>query len=273
MRHRRRPDGPSGLLRLSPERSRTRHERYLPSDDLAGYVEHYWTVAWDFRGEEPYRVETLPYPSVHVLVEPGSARVGGVNRGKFVAMLEDEGWVFGIKFLPGAFRPFFGAPISRLTDRAVPIRRIFGAAGEKYARAVRAAPDTDARIDLAEAFLRVRLPEPDSNVALAVRTVALIRADRRIVKVDDLVDRVRMTKRGLQRLFNRYVGVSPKWVIQRFRLHDATDQLAARVVDGTRLALELGYADQAHFIRHFRASVGLAPGAYARRAGQGRERD
>jgi AraC-like DNA-binding protein len=68
----------------------------------------------------------------------------------------------------------------------------------------------------------------------------------------------------MQRLFREYVGVSPKWVLQRYRLHEA----AARLAEGTpgtwaAVAADLGYSDQSHFIRDFTRAVGLTPGAYA----------
>ena len=39
---------------------------------------------------------------------------------------------------------------------------------------------------------------------------------------------------------------------------------AAEAVDWPQLALDLGYADQAHFIRDFKRIVGLAPAEYFR---------
>ncbi len=61
--------------------------------------------------------------------------------------------------------------------------------------------------------------------------------------------------------------MSPKWVIQRYRLHEAAEQLAAgEPVSQPGLALSLGYSDQAHFVRDFKAIVGVTPGAYARAA-------
>jgi len=66
-------------------------------------------------------------------------------------------------------------------------------------------------------------------------------------------------------LFDDYVGVSPKWVIQRYRLHEAAERIArGGVEDFADLALELGYADQAHFIRDFKKLVGRSPAEYAR---------
>ena len=75
-------------------------------------------------------------------------------------------------------------------------------------------------------------------------------------------------KRTLQRLFSEYAGVTPKWIIQRYRLHEAAERLATEEgVSLAELALDLGYYDQAHFVRDFRAVVGRPPAAYARSAG------
>ncbi len=72
-----------------------------------------------------------------------------------------------------------------------------------------------------------------------------------------------MNTRALQRLFSRYVGVSPKWMIKRYRLHEAIERVAAgRAVNWSRLALDLGYFDQTHFIKDFKALVGRTPADY-----------
>jgi AraC-like DNA-binding protein len=93
----------------------------------------------------------------------------------------------------------------------------------------------------------------------------MIAVDRTITTVEQVLHRWRLGKRMLQRLFNEYVGVGPKWVINRYRLHEAIERLAGDPPkDWTQLALELGYFDQAHFIRDFKALVGRPPAAYVR---------
>jgi AraC-like DNA-binding protein len=78
---------------------------------------------------------------------------------------------------------------------------------------------------------------------------------------------VDLGERALQRLCGDYVGVPPKWVIRRFRLHDAASRLAkAEDVNLTHLAQELGYSDQAHFTRDFKAIVGRSPSDHRRLA-------
>jgi AraC-like DNA-binding protein len=57
-------------------------------------------------------------------------------------------------------------------------------------------------------------------------------------------------------------------VIRRYRLHDAADRLAeGESVNWPDLALDLGYFDQAHFIKDFKAIVGVPPAEYARSIG------
>jgi AraC-like DNA-binding protein len=53
-------------------------------------------------------------------------------------------------------------------------------------------------------------------------------------------------------------------VIRVYRLHEAVEAIkAGTVVDWAQLALDLGYFDQAHFIRDFKALVGQPPGEYS----------
>ena len=78
----------------------------------------------------------------------------------------------------------------------------------------------------------------------------------------DVADAFGMTERSLQRLVLDRVGLSPKWLIQRRRLHDADAELKHGGRTLAELAAELGYADQAHFTNDFRAVVGFTPGHY-----------
>ena len=117
----------------------------------------------------------------------------------------------------------------------------------------------------AMAFLREHLPPHDKQVEHVAAIVQGIIDERSITRVDSLVERHGSGRRALQRLFAEYVGVSPKWVINRYRLHEALERLAAgEPPDWPTLALDLGYFDQAHFIRDFKRLVGRPPAAYAR---------
>src|SRR3977135_3779664 len=271
---RRKIDPPRGLLKPPvSERGRFRHERYHPSPDLERYVEHYWVVEWDLRGAAPERAETLPHPSGHMIFERGGkSRIRGAARKKFSKLLEDKGGVFAVKFTPGGFYPFVGVPVSGFSDKIVSLRDVFDQRGDELDRAVLAEDSDLSRINLVESFLLAHLLDvdgADENVPKVTEIVYQVAKDRGILKVQDLVDRYTLNKRTLQRLFAKYVGVSPKWVIQRYRLLEAAEQLATgESISQAELALNLGYSDQAHFIRDFKSIVGVSPAAYARPAHQ-----
>jgi len=263
-----RTDKPRGLLHPTPDQLGLLHARLLPSDDLAYFVEHYWIVGWDLTSKPPFVTETLPYPSVHLVIEQPVSQLYGVTSGKFVRRMEGKGRVFGIKFRAGAFYPFVRTSISDFTDKVIPLTDVFGDAVLALERAMVPLDDSeqDQMVALAETFVRERLPAEDDNVRVVNEIVDCISADPAITKVDAVSNRTGIGMRQMQRLFSLYVGVSPKWVIKRFRLHEALERLAAgHEVDWPQLALDLGYFDQAHFIKDFKAMVGRSPLDYTRR--------
>ncbi|HEX7927035.1 MAG TPA: AraC family transcriptional regulator [bacterium] len=261
-------DKARGILNLQAGK-KFRLNRLLPAEPLRASVEHYWIVAWDLRGQPAFVSETLPHPSVHVVYERGASHIVGVMEGKFSRTLKDNGRVFGIKFRPAGFFPLLGKPVATLTNREWPVAKVLGNAGADFEAQVFATEDDEAQAALANDFLAARLRSPDAEGLHAQRIVADIMEDRTILKVDDVVQRSGMNTRALQRMFQRHIGVSPKWVIQRYRLHEAAEQLAAGAVTaGPDLALSLGYFDQAHFIRDFKAVVGVPPAEYAQRLRQ-----
>lgn len=230
-----------------------RHAYPNPSPDLARYVARYWVVSWHYR--EPYRQKIVPYPNVQLTLSDGDATVHGPTAGYRIKVLDGTGGVFGVEFRSGCFRPFLGRSVSSLAERSVDAREIFG-------------PDLPESPDVpvVEEFLRARLPEPDPRADQAARIVETIVAEPGITRVDLLADRAGLSVRAMQRLFAEYVGIGPKWVIRRYRLHEVTERLAAGgSIDWAALAIELGYADQAHFVRDFRAMFGESPTWYARR--------
>jgi AraC-like DNA-binding protein len=241
-----------------------RHYFLEPSPDLATFVARYWAATWDLRGEPPYRQLIVPYPNVHFSFLNGVARVHGVSRGHVSRVLQDQGWVFGVAFRPGCFRPWLGCPVSRITDRSFPAADVFGEGVPEHA--IASACDQAERVTIVERFLRSHLPDPDPAAQTAADVVQLVSADPAITRVSALAERAGVGIRQLQRLFADYVGVGPKWVIRRYRLDQVTKQMAAGVaVDWAGLAAELGYADQAHFTRDFTAMVGETPAQYAQR--------
>ena len=119
-------------------------------------------------------------------------------------------------------------------------------------------------IGYAESLLCSALPERDAVAEQVGALVSRIADDPGLRRVDELSAASGLTARTLQRLFADYVGVSPKWVMRRARLHEAAERAdSGDPVDWAQLASDLGYADQAHLTRDFTLTIGVSPGRYA----------
>ena len=252
-----------GVLNPAAVPAKFQLARHAPAPDLAYFVQHYWMVAWDLRGQPPHCSETLPFPCVNIVAEPGKTLVHGVISGRYTTRLAGVGNAFGMTFRPGGFRGILGAPLHTIVDAALDPGALFGGKGAALAAGLAASEDADARIACAERFLRAHAPAPDPNAELVNAIVAAAMAERALRRVSDLAAYCGCSQRTLQRLFREYIGLGPKWMVQRFRLQQAAELLARTdAPPWPVLAAELGYFDQAHFINEFKAVLGRTPSAY-----------
>ncbi|MEU6882826.1 AraC family transcriptional regulator [Streptomyces sp. NPDC046712] len=261
-----------GIVDAAELLTRVRFRRHGPAPELRPYLEHYWFIDWDL--SEPYASHVVPHPSVNVVFqrygEDSSGEVSGIGLELFTKKLMGVGRVCGVQFRPGGFRPFApGRPVSAWTGRRVPLDEVFAGAGDASVAAVLTPEPDHARVAALDAFLLARGPEPDPQAVQAMALVDLVRTDRTIRRVSQLARTEGLSSRSLQRLFSNCVGVGPKWVILRYRIHEALERAESAesqgALDWAGLAAELGYSDQAHLVRDFTATVGVPPTAYARR--------
>ncbi|WP_243382455.1 AraC family transcriptional regulator [Geothrix alkalitolerans] len=166
------------------------------------------------------------------------------------------------KFRDGAAGAFFDPPLHQLFGATLPLEELADPRVVEAASAgIRAARDHRARVDVLERFLLAQRARRDWRgdpvVGAALRA---LRADPSL-RVAPLAGELGLSVDGLEKRFRRSVGASPKQVASILRLRRA---LGAHRPGTplTRLALDAGYYDQAHFIRQVVAAVGVAPRAF-----------
>ena len=258
---------PKGVVAPAQARSMFRMERYLPAPGLAAFLDHVWVVEWDLAERPPYVQRTLPYPCVHLVFDRARSGVWGVPTGAFDYELKGAGKVCGLRFRPGAFRAILGRPVHSIADRVLALSDVFPWDEAAAMCAVLDSADDAAMVAAAGALLAPRLPAPDPQVERIAAILRTVENTPGLTQVERLAAEAGMSVRSLQLLFSDYVGVSPKWAIRRFRLHEAADRLAnGEQPDLAALAQDLGYFDQAHFSADFRKLVGESPAHYRDRA-------
>lgn len=268
---------------LRPEQllARARYDSAAPHPDLSSWVERYWSVEWELGPGEICRTSTLDEPSVHVSRERGGARregadgpgawiTGPVTRGRFDVDLWESGDVIGIKFRLGGILAVIGPDragrtepfaLRGLRDATVAAGTWFPDGGPPADLPVGA---TSAAPVLNDWLLGLDPQEPKGYPGF--RAVLEILEDPAVTSLAELERQSALTPRSLQRLLDRFVGVTPKRMLMRARVTDAVARIDAgderHLVD---IAHELGWFDQSHFIRDFRAITGQTPSAYRQR--------
>lgn len=250
---------------------------------LQPYVEWFWTVRWVRHGQPLRTSEVISNPVCHLTFEDGrrsdgspsvrhgfrmpAAIVTTVWTSRFRVLLAGEGRVIGVRFRAGGLAAMVGRELP--ADQAVPASGLLAGADELLA-ATLAEPDDLRRRDLLEDWLAPAAGPPAAEYLLARDLVEWSVGTSSVIRVEQMADRALMSVRGVQRLFRRYVGVPPKWVLMRCRLKDAAAALDSDPgADLADVATRLGWYDQSHFVRDFRRFLGVTPGRYARDARPG----
>lgn len=243
--------------------------RWAPTAEAGRFVEHFWSVTWDRREAGPFESTVITFPAMHLTREWGddvvrhghrlpNTLLHGVVPKVFRITISGRGGVVGARFRPGGFTARFGGDAAAMTGRVVPAGdELFGAPlvlGEDvatvHARLEARIVDTTAPLD---ATYRALVPLIDR-----------MRDDASLHRVEQVMALSPWSSRTTQRVFRRYVGVTVKWVLCRYRLQQAALEIESSPgVDFADLAVRLGWYDQAHFINDFRSMLGSTPGEYA----------
>jgi AraC-like DNA-binding protein len=242
---------------------RVQLRRWSPSPELEQLIERFWTLQFDVRTPEIQPL--LPHPCANVAFGSADPGVHGPTRDRDDHRIVGKGWVLGAKLRPGALVAMGLGYGPDLVDSCRPVHEVFGRRGELAVQQITQDLDRRRGADLIEGLLSRYLPTVDPVWDELTEVIATMLANRSLIRVSEAARATGISTRTLQRWFCHYLGLSPAWVLARYRLQDAADVLVTGdPVDLADLAYRLGYSDQAHFTKAFSAAVGMPPGAYVR---------
>lgn len=253
-----------------------RHAVYRPTAPLDRLIDFLW-VADDYQSQTP-RERVLPTGSQALVVLLGASAVRIYDSCDAAPPVEAAGAVVcgarqtpliigtslgptvGVHFKPGGARAFFDTPAEGLAERAVCLEDLWGRGAHALREQLLDAAEPAAQVRVLEAFLLER-------AAHVVELPAVLRAalaafdEPGLTSVAEVNRRTGLSPKRLLALFRERVGLSPKtfWRVRRFRSALRGLDNGAR---GAALAQELGYFDQAHFLREFRALAGSTPSEF-----------
>lgn len=244
--------------------------RYRPPRVLQDLIRGLWVPVWDLPPGRTTVQRVLQYPVGQLVVADAYARLVGPARGLGRQELTGSGWAVGTMLQPATASLLLHGAAASIVDGWVELEALPGIDGRTLTTTVRhhmvSGPEDPQRhlaaLDAVCAALAPLMPIGEDD-RLVNQIIEVVESDPSVLRVDQLTHRLGIPERRLQRLVQRRTGLSPKWLIQRRRLHEAAGRLAAGAVDLAALAVELGYADQAHLTRDFKRVTGTTPGAFA----------
>ena len=250
--------------------------RYPAGELLDGLVDRFWTVRWSLPQGVWHDQQVLTHPGANLSVASDAPPLlVGVQRRISTRTVAGEGWAVAAMTAPGGLGALITVPAHTLTDRVVPLGHPLALDDAALAAGIRAAAADSCRVAVLRAALEAVVERADAGRLGAAREVVAVariaETDRSVRRVEDLAVRAGVSVRTLQRMFSQCAGVSPTWVVRRYRLLEAAEparhgEATLRAAGGwSGLAAELGYSDQAHLSRDFTAHFGVSPAAYAAR--------
>lgn len=234
-----------------------------PLPGLAGVVRTVWIQR---TGEAPYVQRHLPTGGVEIHFPIGGhPRLVGPLTGPEIEVIPAHTTIVGVRFHPGTAPPL-PAVLDDLVDQRLGLVELWGSTGDRLVEAMAVAGTPERALMLLQAHLVVefrRAVRVDPLVGHAVKALMPWHP----VNVDTLATHLSLSPSQLRRRCLHAVGLSPK-VLQRtlrFQGFLALAQAGAvatgrRGADGMAgLAVDVGYADQAHLSRECLRLTGLTP--------------
>jgi AraC-like DNA-binding protein len=234
--------------------------------ELAPYMHAIWFMTWDIPEGTELPGIGVPIPCIKFMAnnfsgfqQPLCHFLGTKTKGVMLNF-KGQGQAIGIDFKPGGLYPFIGKPLDDWNGQ--------------YLNAFDFMPDLPilpkGPWDLAYAeqwaqsihkyFISKLSNLVPHHLDVITSVVDLLWADREINQVEDLLPKLGVSKRSLQRIFQTEVGLSTKELIRIVRFNRTIKEMNGSSIENfAQFALESGYFDQPHMANDFKKLVAESP--------------
>ncbi len=173
----------------------------------------------------------------------------------------------GIRFYTGGAYPFLQIPLYELADEFLLLDDLaLHLIDSLYEQIINTA-DIAGKIHLLETWLIARLNRSEASLSDLIQpALRLIHNQDEALSIKTIADDLFISQRQLERIFKTQVGISPKHYSRLQRIEQARQYLKIQATNAeASIGIAPGYYDQSHFIREFKANVGMTPLQYKER--------
>lgn len=253
-----------------------RVNEYKPDKSLSPFIEWYWMGSFNDRASGNLSWRVVPSGYVELIIHltdlhcdlPGfqgwsqspNYTIIGLQTKPYVVRFSNNVRVFGIRLKPEGIYNVFGVRASEFMDVYEDMSLVMGRSFRDFCDQLTMKKNAKNMLQIANQYLIKTAKRNGNNPGYVNNAAELIRKSGGVLKMEDLTDSVFIGLRQLEREFKERIGISPKKYLRISRLIQVHRLLEAnKELNLTQVAYQLGYTDQAHFIRDYRSIIGEKP--------------
>lgn len=250
------------------------YDRILPPMSLSSLIDCYWVVESNdltisrqkiipdgfpeiiFHYGDPYRI------NISGKWETQSKQLlAGQIRNHF--LLENTGLsgMIGIKLKPHALAGIFFIEMSEYTDEVVDLMSVLSEEFEEICPEMISDSPYKSKVEKLNSFFETYLPSVSKSDKIE-QAIQLIFEKKAALSVSDIAEMISISERQLERLFKRYIGLSPKFYCRIIRFNHIFELIQKEEKEWGKIAQLTGFYDQSHFIKNFKEFTGEDPTKY-----------
>ncbi len=186
----------------------------------------------------------------------------GFHREKIILPIEEEGYAFGVRFMPGALSHLFKVNAVGLVASHTSLYDFLG--NESCLHKMEEAGDFETRIAIMADYLVKRKRERCCSYEIVRYCTERIIENKGNISIKELADETGYSIRYLRNLYSKYVGISPKELSVIIQFQNSFFNLSHLEVNKSRyslcdIAMHFGYYDQSHMYRTYLKISGCSP--------------
>lgn len=169
----------------------------------------------------------------------------------------------GVELTPKGLYHFFKLSMSELTDQIYSFEDLFGAWGARLQSRLGEIEEPDAKIIQLQLALTYLLHQNTNDFSLLDYTLELLIQSQGMIRIQALASETGYSRRYLDMLFRKHLGLSPKSLASIFRFQSLYQHwMQANTHPIANDNLYNHYYDQSHFIKEFKRFTGYTPQRY-----------
>ncbi|MEQ9309662.1 MAG: helix-turn-helix transcriptional regulator [Balneolaceae bacterium] len=251
------------------------YDRIIPPSSLSTIIDCYWVVENEDQSIKQQKIIPDGFPElIFHYGNPYRINISGswetqtpmLLAGQIYNhfLLENTGTsgMIGIKFKPATLTLFFGIDMKSITDKVVDLNSILSSERIPISDQLVTKLPYQQKINLLNSFFDQVTFEKTDNDALILEAISMIFDSNGIITISELTENLNVNERKLERLFDKYVGLSPKFYSRIIRFNYIFALVQNKKMKWSEAAHLSGFYDQSHFINNFQEFTGEDPSKY-----------